>query len=262
MRVAYLGPGGTYSQEAAIQKLGVIHQPVFCNSLDAVVAAVISGNADYSVLPIENSTNGVVQAALNAFVASALEGKVQIIDEVAVLVRHQLYSRATDLNQIKVVYSHPQVWGQTNKWLEKNLPNAQRINSSSSAQGVQIALNDQSCTIAALGGPLTSDEQPLIPVCSDDVENTTRFLILAKPGTLAGLGYDATEKVVYAVKEHTRIEDLLKTFNGINGTIKFMGAAPSSKPWVYHHYVEICGGDCKQIEDAGFLITGYRPSTV
>lgn len=255
MRVAYLGPGGTYSQEAAIQKLGVLHQPVFCNSLAEVVAAVVGGRADYSILPIENSTNGVVQPAIDALVAN-VHNDVQIIDEVAVLVRHQLYSRAAGLDAIQTVYSHPQVWGQTSQWMHTHLPNAKKVNSTSSAQGVQMALSDESGASAALGGPLTSDAQPLVGDCADDAHNTTRFVVLIRPGTLAAQGSGTSNHTVYAVKTKTEINALIKDLGEMPGEVSFLAASPSDAAWRYSYFVQITGASRDEVEARGFLVMG------
>ncbi|GMM52580.1 prephenate dehydratase [Starmerella bacillaris] len=262
MRVAYLGPGGTYSQEAAIQRLGVLHQPYFCNSLAEVVNAVNSGIVDYSILPVENSTNGVVQPAVEALIETAKEGHIKIIDYVSVRVRHQLYTRMKKLEDIKTVYSHPQVWGQTKIWMAENLPNAAKINSSSSAQGVQLALNNDTDGIAALGGPLTSDESPMVSDCADDSENTTRFLVIIRKGTLASLDCRNTDQVVSAVIYCTPINEVLKKLSNVSGTVKFMAASPGKKGWLYSYYLEIYAGVCKELEKEGFTIIGHTDGKV
>lgn len=236
MRTAFLGPSGTFSEEAAMLAFGGTQTPVFCASLAEVVEKVGSGQADGAVLPVENSTNGIVNLAINALLQSSKLENIDICGDVRVLVRHQLYTLAPNLKSVKAVHSHPQVWGQTSHWLQQNLPHAQRVDASSTARAVKMALSDPRREIAALGGPLSAHTTPLVVNCADDPSNTTRFLIL-KPKTQNKL----PRKGRHWATTTTQQAGLQTQIASVNVKLSFIASIPSSKPWEYTFLLEFKG---------------------
>ena len=129
-RVAYLGPEGTFSEQAAEAFFGVSIERVPCASFDEVFEATTSGRAAFGVVPMENSTEGVVTRSLDLFLTSPLH----IIGEVSLLIRHNLLSQQRDLQKIQAVYAHPQALAQCQNWLNAHLPHAERHATASNAE--------------------------------------------------------------------------------------------------------------------------------
>ena len=134
-RVAYLGPAGTFSEQAALQFFGSSIDHVPCASFDEVFHATASGRADFGVVPVENNTEGVVTRSLDLLLHSPLH----IVGEVSLLVRHNLLRLQNSLDGIEVVLAHPQALAQCQGWLATHLPNAERRAASSNAEGARLA---------------------------------------------------------------------------------------------------------------------------
>jgi chorismate mutase/prephenate dehydratase len=135
VRVAYLGPIGTFSEQAALKFFGESIDHIPCISIDEVFRATAAGTADYGVVPVENSTEGVVSRSLDLFLNSPLH----IVGEVSLMVRHNLLRLYESLENIEAVYAHPQALAQCQGWLTTHLPNAERRAASSNAEGARLA---------------------------------------------------------------------------------------------------------------------------
>ena len=135
VRVAYLGPAGTFSEQAALQFFGASIEHVPCSSIDEVFRATAGGSANYGVVPVENSTEGVVSRSLDLFLNSPLH----IVGETSLMVRHNLLRLSDSLEGIEAVYAHPQALAQCQGWLTAHLPNAERRTASSNAEGARLA---------------------------------------------------------------------------------------------------------------------------
>ncbi|MDP3606583.1 MAG: chorismate mutase, partial [Polaromonas sp.] len=133
-RVAYLGPAGTFSEQAAVQFFGSSIERVPCNSIDEVFRATAAGSAEFGVVPVENSTEGVISRSLDLFLSTPLH----VIGETSLLVRHNLLRLTDSLEGIEVVYAHPQALAQCQDWLTAHLPNAERRAASSNAEGARL----------------------------------------------------------------------------------------------------------------------------
>src|SRR3954470_4078258 len=134
-RVAYLGPAGTFSEQAALNFFGSSIQHVPCVSFDEVFHAATSGTADFGVVPVENNSEGVVTRSLDLLLHSPLH----IVGEISLLVRHHLLRQSASLEGIEVVLAHPQALAQCQAWLGKHLPHAERRAVSSNAEGARLA---------------------------------------------------------------------------------------------------------------------------
>jgi chorismate mutase / prephenate dehydratase len=175
MVVAYWGPSGTYTNMASIQTFGMSTNFVAYDSISDVFLAVEHGNADYGVLPVENSVAGVVPETLDMFPQT----NVKICAETYVAIHHQLVSIAPDLQSIKRVFAGPQPAAQCKRWLRMNLPNAEIIEVMPTAKAAQRALEDpESAAIANVLGA----EMVGIPILeehiADNPQNRTRFLVI------------------------------------------------------------------------------------
>lgn len=239
MTVAALGPAGTYSNEAAAKRFPQ-EKVEFLTSLGDVVESVGSGRCEFGVLPVENSSNGVVHLAISAMLKSPHKNTLGVLDDVQVNVRHQLYTNAKSLSSIKTVYSHPQVWGQTNQWLRTNLPHAKLVDvDSTSAAVTKVLENKASTSEAAIGGPNSSQSAPFVENCCDNLDNTTRFLVLnhvAPKSTDVNCIY-GPGRVHFVEPSSTIGEVALKYANA--GELMFVSAIPAEASWKYDIYVDL-----------------------
>ncbi|MBL4575580.1 MAG: chorismate mutase, partial [Opitutaceae bacterium] len=174
--VAYLGPETTYTHQAALKKFGASIAYEAHSTISDVFGVVEKGEADYGVIPIENSTEGVVIHSLDMFVESDLK----IISQIFLEISHQLISDSP-LNEITKVYSKDQALGQCRGWLQRHLPNAVCIDSDSTAEGVRIAKENPGC--AAIASSLAAEFYG-VPVVAEGIQdkanNMTRFLVIGR----------------------------------------------------------------------------------
>ncbi len=173
MRVAYLGPEGTWSHQAALSRFGECVDCVPYPSFEAIFAAVERGDADYGVVPIENSTHGAVSQAMDLFSHSTL----RICDQVHQGVHNCLMANVAR-EDIRTIYSHPQVLGQCRLWLQQNFPNAGQVPVVSTSAAARIALEQADKGAAALGSTLAAGLHGLEVLeenIQDKATNTTRL---------------------------------------------------------------------------------------
>ena len=130
LKVAYLGPEGTYAQSAVLKHFGHSVRALSLASIDEVFQEVQAGNADFGVVPVENSTEGTVNNTLDRFLATSLH----ICGEVELRVQHNLMARDKDLKNVQRICAHPQALGQCRGWLDENLPGIDRVPVSSNAK--------------------------------------------------------------------------------------------------------------------------------
>lgn len=200
LTVAYLGPEGTYTQAAVLKHFGDSVRARATRAIDEIFREVESGAADYGVVPVENSTGGVVIHTLDALIHTTL----RICGEVTLPVHHHLLSTASDLTQVTRVYSHPQSFAQCRKWLDANLPNAIRETVSSNGQAARQARQESAGTaaIASLQAGRINELNILASNIEDDPSNTTRFLVIGKQDP-AATGQDITSVVMMAHRSNT-----------------------------------------------------------
>src|SRR3990167_8901848 len=172
VRVAYLGPVGTFSEQAALQFFGASIEHVPCISIDEVFRATSAGSAEYGVVPVENSTEGVVSRSLDLFLTSPLH----IVGEISLMVRHNLLRLSESLENIEAVYAHPQALAQCQGWLTTHLPNAERARLASINQAWAGIASDRAASQFAL--------HTVAHAIQDDAFNRTRFAVVCLPQTL------------------------------------------------------------------------------
>ena len=238
MKVAFLGPRATFSHLATMQQFGLSAELVPLKSIPSVFEEVEKGKALYGVVPVENSTEGVVSHTLDMFVESSL----QITAEVLLEVHHDLLSRTGRLEDIKKVYSHPQPIAQCRQWLDDNLPGVPLVDVASTAVAAQIVSEDY--TAAAIASELAGSLYDLKVVRSrieDQVNNFTRFLVIARKGGERS-GNDKTS-ILFSVKDEPGILcRMLEPFatRGINLS-KIESRPYKKKAWEYIFFLDLFG---------------------
>jgi len=238
MRVVCLGPEATFSHMAAVQQFGQAIELTHTVSIADIFDEVERGHADYGVVPIENSTEGVVNVTLDMFIDSPL----QICSEILLQISHCLLSTAERLEDIQVVYSHPQALAQCCQWLKKNLPNATIEETTSTAMAAMtIKDNPKAAAIASQHAARTHS----IPVLKERVEdnpyNSTRFWVIGPQGP-GRTGQDKTS-LMFSIKDGVgALHNMLEPFgkHGIN--LSKIESRPSrTKPWEYIFFIDIAG---------------------
>src|SRR6059058_394519 len=151
-RVAYLGPAGTFSEEAALGFFGSSIVKVPCANFDEVLHATSAGSADFGVVPVENSSEGVVTRSLDLFLTTPLT----IVGETSLYVRHNVLRKVDSLDGVAAECAHPQALAQCHAWLSHHLPDAERRPVASNAEGARLAGLDS--TLAALASERAASE--------------------------------------------------------------------------------------------------------
>ena len=241
-RVAYLGPAGTFSELAALGYFGSSIVKVACANADEVFHATSAGAADFGVVPVENSSEGVVTRSLDLFLTTPLT----IVGETSLYVRHNLLRKTDSLDGIVAVGAHPQALAQCHAWLSHHLPNAERRPVASNAEGARMAGADGS--LAGLASERAASEYGLFvvaPAIQDDAHNRTRFAIVAHPGTHPqpkATGHDCTSLVVSVANRPGAVHDLLVPLkaHGVSMT-RFESRPARSGQWEYYFYIDLEG---------------------
>lgn len=194
-KYAFLGPAGTFSEEALL-RMGIEDlEPVACASIDEVFEAVSRGQAEAGIVPIENSVEGSVNATLDAL---AFDTQLEIQSELVLDVHHALITApGADLAQVRTVASHPQATGQCRRWLTRNLPGRAIVAANSTAEAVQRAVDDPS--VAAVGTSLAAElygGEVREPAIEDYAGNQTRFVVIGR-GLRERTGDDKTSLALF-----------------------------------------------------------------
>ena len=241
-RVAYLGPAGTFSEEAALGFFGSSITRVMCANADEVFHAASAGSADFGVVPVENSSEGVVTRSLDLFLTTPL----CIIGETSLYVRHNLMRRENTLEGIQAVCAHPQALAQCHGWLSHHLPGVERRPVSSNAEGARLASLD--ATLAGIASARAASEFGLhivAPAIQDNAHNRTRFAIVAHPDQHPqpkASGHDCTSLVVSVPNRPGAVYDMLAPLkkHGVSMT-RFESRPARSGQWEYYFYIDLQG---------------------
>ena len=241
-RVAILGPEGTFCEQAAIEYFGGAADLVYCANFDEVFNATAGGSAQYGVVGVENSNEGVVTRSLDMF----LHSPTHVVGEVSLLVRHNLLRTENSLAGIEVVLAHPQALAQCQTWLSKHLPDAERRAVSSNAEGARLAAANPSWAGLASERAATRFGLHIVAhAIQDDVYNRTRFAIICLPQTLAMppmSGRDCTSLIVSVPNRPGAVHDLLGPLknNGVSMT-RFESRPARTGQWEYYFYIDLDG---------------------
>ena len=242
VRVAYLGPAGTFSEEAAVRFFGSSIEHVPCTNFDEVFRAATAGTAEFGVVPLENSTEGVVSRSLDLLLNSPLH----IVGEVSLMVRHHLLRLSDSLEGIEAVFAHPQALAQCQGWLTAHLPHAERRAASSNAEGARLATTNPAWAgIASARAATQFSLHTAAHAIQDDAFNRTRFAVICLPQTLPAppaSGKDCTSLVVSVANRPGAVHDILvplKT-HGVSMT-RFESRPARSGQWEYYFYIDLQG---------------------
>jgi len=240
MSVTYLGPQGTFSEEAVLNRFGSSVTTVPCESIDEVFHKVESGMASYGIVPVENSNEGVVGKTLDLLLQTSLK----VCGEILLPIHQCLLALHTDRKQIKKIYSHPQSLAQCHEWLNTNfpLPQVRRVIAASNAHAAMIAAEDKSA--AAIAGIKAAEVYNLSVYAEnieDDPRNTTRFLVIGVQD-IAPSGKDKTSLVMSARNCPGAIHSLLSPLAEYGVSMSHLESRPSrSGLWEYVFFVDIIG---------------------
>jgi len=238
MKVAYLGPEGTYTQEALYKHFGHAVRVASLPAIDEVFREVEAGTLHYGVVPIENSSEGVVSYTLDMFMGSPLK----ICSEVELRIHHNLLGQMADLEACERIYAHQMALAQCREWLDRKLPQAERIAVSSNAEAARLARDEQGS--AAIAGESAADIYGLSVLAAnieDRPDNTTRFLVIGRqsPGPS---GKDKTSLLVSASNQPGALFRLLKPLAEHKISLSRIESRPSHQGvWEYVFFMDICG---------------------
>jgi len=239
LRVAYLGPEGTFSHLAARKHFGASVELVPTAAIGEVFAAVERDHAELGLVPVENTTEGVVTQTLDAFVDSELH----ICGEVLLRISQHLLSKSGRIADVKRVASIPQALAQCRLWLERQLPGVERIESASTAAAARLAASDAG--VAAIASAAAAEAYGLVTVAAaieDRRDNTTRFVLLGRQPT-APSGSDLTSAVFTVRKAQAgALHRLLEPFARLGVNLTSIQSRPMpGKPFEYLFYLDLEG---------------------
>lgn len=238
MDIAYLGPEGTFTQAAVLKQFGHSVNTVAMRTIPDVFKAVQSENAHFGIVPIENSTEGVVTHTLDMLLKSDLK----ICGEILLRIQHNLLSNAQDLNAVQVVYAHEQALAQCRNWLNRYIPHAECKAVSSNGLAADLAVKDPNA--AAIAGLMASDFYGLSILAAgieDEANNTTRFLVLGNQD-LEATGDDKTSLVVSSNNHPGLLHQLLEPISRHHINMTRLESRPSKQGiWEYVFFIDIEG---------------------
>jgi len=243
LKIAFLGPEGTYSQAAVCKHFGHATHTLPQQTIDDVFREVESGAAHFGVVPVENSTEGGVNQTLDCFIETPLK----ICGEIELAIHHHLLSKCDELASIQRIYSHQQSFAQCRGWLDSHLPKIEQITVNSNAEAARLASNESGA--AAIAGQAAAEIYQLQILASrieDHVNNTTRFAVLGQKA-VSPSGNDKTSLLLSSPNKSGALYHLLQPFADNNLSMTRIESRPSRKGiWEYLFFVDI---EC-HIEDA------------
>lgn len=238
LSVAFLGPEGTFTQQAAYKHFGHSVRTVPLPSIADVFREVESGAAQYGVVPVENSTEGMINHTLDMF----LRSRLKISGEVELRIHHHLLGTDPDLSKIERVYSHQQSLAQCREWLDSHLPGAERVSVFSNAEAARKAsLEPAVAGIAGEAAGALYGLKVLKANIEDHPDNTTRFLIIGNQN-VARNGRDKTSVLVSTRNRPGSLHALLDPFARHNVSLSRIESRPShSANWEYVFFLDLVG---------------------
>ena len=239
LTIAYFGPVATNTHQAARSKFGASVEYVPEVSIGDVFDVVARGTADYGVVPIENSTEGAVNHTLDMF----MESDLRICAQILLKIENHLIAKIPK-DQIKKIYSHPQVFGQCRNWLRHNLPDVDLIEVSSTPRAAELASLEAEAGSAAIAGMMAAEAYGLQIVeasIQDIPNNTTRFLVIGQSGSPA-TGNDRTSLMFCVRDEPGALFRALEPFNRLKISMSKIESRPSKrKAWEYFFFCDVDG---------------------
>ena len=239
LTIAYLGPKGTWSHQAALKQFGKSCELIPCQSFKDVFDMVDRGKAQYGVVPVENSSEGSVTAVMDLFVTSPLK----ICAQVNLNIRNSLMADIPR-EHIRILYSHPQVLGQTRNWIQRHFPNAELVETSSTTKASILAKENAAMGAASLGCPLAAELFGL-NILEEDVQdqscNTTRFAVIGRQETQPS-GRDRTSLLIRIQHKPGTLAEVVNCFQRHNNNLIRIESRPSKViNWEYVFYIDAAG---------------------
>jgi chorismate mutase/prephenate dehydratase len=238
LAIAFLGPQGTFSQEAAIKHFGHAAVTAGHASIDEVFRSVESGAADYAVVPVENSTEGAVGRTLDLMLNTPLK----VCGEVVLRVHQNLLRKVPGMDGIRKIYSHAQSFAQCHEWMNRNLPGVERVQVGSNAEAARLASQEENC--AAIAGKAAAELYGLCTLganIEDEPNNTTRFLVLGEHDS-APSGRDKTSLILSAANRPGAVHELLAPLATHGVSMSKLESRPSRTGlWEYVFFVDVEG---------------------
>ena len=238
IRVAYLGPAGTFSEQALLRQFGSSADAVPCPSIDDVFRTAEAGGADFAIVPVENSTEGSVTRSLDLLLSTPLS----IVAEVSLPIEHHLLTRSGTMDGVSRICAHAQALAQCLNWLGQHHPALERQPVASNAEAARLASIDP--TVAAVAGEAAAARYGLHAVASqiqDDPANRTRFVALGRQRTQRS-GRDKTSLILAVENRAGAVHRMLGPLasNGVSMT-RFESRPARTGAWEYYFYVDVEG---------------------
>ncbi len=261
LSIAYLGPTGTYTESAAIKQFGQFARRRALGSIDEVFREVESGAVHYGVVPVENSTEGMVNHTLDCFVGS----KLKICAEVELPIHHAfLLSAGGDANNIKRIVSHQQSLAQCRRWLDSHFAGVERVAVSSNAEAARLVAEDP--TLACVAGEAAADTYGLaiyMQNIEDEPNNVTRFLVLGEQD-VGPSGQDKSSLLVSTRNEPGALVKILEPFQRHGISLTRIETRPSKTGnWSYVFFIDFDGhtdddGIAAVLEEVSLVVMDVR----
>ncbi len=237
LRIAYLGPSGSFTHAAATAKFGQSVDYEAVTDIRSIFDEVSKGHCDLGVVPVENSCGGGVVETLDAFVDS----DVMICAEMYMSIHQNLLANCK-LEEIENIYSKPEVFAQCRKWLSSTFKDAKTIAAPSTARAAQLASKEKNA--AAIGSQIAAELYGLNTICAsiEDVpNNVTRFLVISKEDTRPS-GDDKTALLFSTAHKAGALVDVLEVFKKYGLNLSTIESRPSKKrQWEYYFFVDVSG---------------------
>jgi len=239
LTIAYLGPAGTYTEAAAIKQFGHFATTRALTSIDEVFREVEAEAAHYGVVPVENSTEGMVNHTLDCFMTSPL----RICAEVELPIHHSLMAApATERATITTIYSHQQSFAQCRRWLDSHFPGIERVPVNSNAEAARIAVSRNDC--AAIAGDMAAERygaRVLAANIEDHPDNKTRFLVIGRQ-KVGPSGRDKSSILVSTRNEPGALYRVLEPFHRHGISLTRIETRPSrAGSWTYVFFIDFDG---------------------
>lgn len=244
INVAFLGPEGTFTEQAALKHFGHAAHTRPLTAIDEVFREVEAGSCQYGVVPVENSTEGVVNHTLDSFLSSDLKISGEVVLRIH---QHLLVSDVTKTTNITRIYSHAQSLAQCRKWIDAHYPNADRIAVSSNAEAARRIKGEWNAV--AIAGEMAASKYGLTKLAEnieDQPDNSTRFLIIGRD-MVPPSGDDKSSVVIAMRNEPGALHDLLEPFHRFKIDLTRVETRPSrTGNWNYVFFIDFNG----HIEDS------------
>ena len=238
LKIGYLGPEGTFSQQAVHKHFGHSAHGLPLASIEEVFQEVAAGHADFGVVPVENSGQGTIQVTLDLFLTSPLK----ICGEVELRVHQHLLSRSGRIEDIERIYSHPMSLAQCGGWLREHLPKVERIPVSSNAEAARRARNaDDAAAIAGESAGHVYGLKKIAGPIEDRSDNTTRFLVIGRQA-FPPSGHDRTSLLVFIRDRPGALYGVLEPLARRGISMNRIESRPAhGHLWQYAFFIDVAG---------------------